>query len=78
VYTEAFIHDRTEEPALDGFLIFVHVEEGESARYGLKVLDQEKERHWSFGRGWNGCVARAREEAWTSTGRIDTSSILGI
>lgn len=42
VYTEAFTPSRSKEPALDGFLTFVHVREGESTPHGLEV-DQPRE-----------------------------------
>lgn len=37
MYTEAFTPSRSERPALDGFLTFVHVRDGESAPHGLEI-----------------------------------------
>lgn len=37
MYTEAFTPNRSEEPALDGFLTFVYIRDGESAPHGLDV-----------------------------------------
>ena len=37
MYTEAFVSGQSEKPALDGFLTFVHVREGESAPHGLEI-----------------------------------------
>ena len=37
MYTEAFIPGDKEDPALDGFLTFVHVDEGDSTPHGLEI-----------------------------------------
>jgi len=37
MYTEAFTPNRSEKPALDGFLTFVHVRGGESAPHGVEI-----------------------------------------